>query len=234
MKKVMDLYQNSNKIQNDAFDRIVAEIHIKKQKENIKSFLICGCEPGVGTTTIAINLAIAMANSDWNTILLDADMRKNIEFKRLNDNAEAGLTDYLNDLSTLEEATFETNYPHLKYVASGNFTNNAVSLLCSVKMKELLAKLSKEYDYVIIDAPSIASAVDASILATEANAVVLVTAQQQTHKKSIKEAKKQMDRVNANVQGIIVNKVSAAEYKRAMKNYDYFKRRRYIKKKAGK
>ncbi len=234
MKKLQDLYQNRNRIQNDAFDRIVAEIHIKKQQNNITSFLLCGCEPGVGTTTIAINLAIAMANSGWNTILLDVDMRKNVEDKRLNQNKESGLTDYLCDMESLDECIFETNYQHLKYMASGNATENAVSLLCSVRMKELLARLSKEYDYVIIDAPSIPSAVDASIVATEVDAVVLITAQQKTRKKSIEQAKKQMDKVNANIQGIIVNKVTPDEYKHAMKSFDYFKKHRYIKKKTGK
>ena len=58
MKK--ELYRQTNRIVNDAFDRLAVEIHLKKQQNGFKTFLLCGCEPGAGTTTISIDLAMRL------------------------------------------------------------------------------------------------------------------------------------------------------------------------------
>lgn len=231
MEQMKTLYQNENPVSNDAFDRVIAEIHMKKQSQNINSFLLCGCEPGVGTTSIAISLAISMANAGWKTILIDADLRKLGKAKRLNKDVQSGLSEYLQGEDEWENVVCNTNYSKLQYVGSGFDNGNVVSLLCSASMKELLLRLKKEYDYVIIDVPSLATALDASVLSAEVDSVVLVTSHMDSHKKTIIAAKKQLDRIGANIAGIIVNKVGAGEYKRVMKNYDYFKNKRYITKK---
>ena len=72
----LDIYKNENYILNDAFDQAVVNIHIQKEQNGYKTYTICGCEPGDGSTTVAINLAAALANSGWKTVLVDGDMRK--------------------------------------------------------------------------------------------------------------------------------------------------------------
>ena len=229
MRMLKDLYQSNNLTLKDAFDRVVAEIHIHKQKENFKSFILAGCEPGVGNTTMAINLAISMANSGWKTLLIDADMRKNKEHKRLNEEITVGLSDYLTDVSNYSDILYSTNYHGLDFIGSGSCSEaSVVSMLCSSSMKVLLEKAYQEYDYIIIDMPSLASAVDASIIAPQVDAVVLVTKQGSGKIKYINDAKIKMDKAGANILGIIVNKVSIYEYKRSIRNYDYFKKQKYL------
>lgn len=228
-----ELYKIQDKIMNDAFDRIVAEIHIKKQQSGINTFLICGCEPGVGATMVSINLAISMADAGWKTILLDADLRKKEKDKHLSE-GDIGLSNYLSGGYHWEEVINDTNHSNLTYVTGGNAEENAVSMLCSVKMQELLTKLKGEYDYVIIDAPSLGSAVDGTVIAQRADAVVLVTSHMDSHKKYVKDAVAKLEKIEAKVAGVVVNKVSAAEYKRSQENYDYFEKKKYtVKKKKG-
>lgn len=230
MGNVKQLYQTNNAVLSDSFDRIVAEIHIKKQKDGINSFLIAGCEPGVGTTTLSISLAIAMAKAGWKTLLVDADMRKIAADKRLGQDKAKGLSDYLLGEASEEAITCGTNYENLSYIGSGVHYENAVSLLCSVKMKDFMHRVSSSFDYVIIDSPALNAAVDGSLLATQAQAVVLVTAHETGSKKNVEAAKKQLDRVEANIAGIVVNKVSREEFRRVMKHFDYFKKQKYIHK----
>ena len=71
-----EIYRSNNQTLNDAYDRIAAEIHIKKQKKDYKTFLVTGCESGVGSTTVVISLATSMALAGWKTALVDVDMRK--------------------------------------------------------------------------------------------------------------------------------------------------------------
>ena len=89
-----ELYRQKNEIVTDAYDRLAVTIHLKNKLYGYKSFMICGSEPGVGTTTTAIELAISMSAAGWKTILIDCDMRKDVAYKRLNENREKGLYEY--------------------------------------------------------------------------------------------------------------------------------------------
>ena len=157
MNKVKNIYQNNNSILNDAFDRLAAEIYIKKQKEGFASFEICGTEPGVGSTTTAISVAVSMAKAGWKVVLIDCDLRKKAAEKRLNDEGLEGMSDMLDGVVTPKEIICKTNYDNLSYISSGNASVNAISAVCSVKMKELMNDIKKEYDFIIVDVPSIAS-----------------------------------------------------------------------------
>ena len=233
MKKLKNIYQSENSILNDAFDRVVAQIHIKKQKENMSTFAICGTQPKVGTTSVAINLAISMAVSGWKTLLIDCDLRKIGNEKRLNEREDIGMMEYLNQQANLEEVLCSTNYEMLHYIPSGSGEHNVVSALCSVRMQELMQKLEKEYDYVIMDMPAMSTTVDAGIVGNIVNGVVMVTSQQNGYTvKAIKDAKRELERVDANILGIVVNQVEEDEYRRAMKNYDYFQKHKYITRKT--
>jgi len=234
MNKVKNIYQSKNYMLNDAFDRIVAQIHMKKQKDQLSTFAICGTQPGVGTTSIAINLAISMAMSGWKTLLIDGDLRKISKEKRLGDSEDIGLAEYLSQRADLEEVVYPTNYEMLSYIPSGIDSDRIVSDLCSVRMQQLVQQYENEYDYVIIDTPAMSAAVDGSIVGNIVDGVVLVTSQRKGYTiKAIKDARRDLERVGANILGIVVNQVDAAEYRRALKNYDYFKKRKYITKKGG-
>ena len=226
-----EIYRSKNQILNDAYDRIAAEIHIKKQQKGYKTFLVTGCESGVGSTTVVISMATSMALAGWKTVLVDVDMRKREADKRLNEDVSKGLSDYLRNEAEYKEIVTKTNYGSLDYISSGNHSQNTVSLLCSSRMKELLEELKMKYDYIIIDIPAMSSAVDASVLATISDAVIMVAAQLKTAKKTLKNAMYQLERVNANVLGVVVNRVEEDEYRRVMKNYDYFRKRKYSRKK---
>ncbi len=229
MKKLLDLYRHKNQILNDAFDRIVVNIHLQKQKYGYKSFLLVGTEPMVGTTTIAINLAISLSVSGWKTILVDADMRKNVVYKRLNEDAEKNLSDYLCLDAEKEEIIYDTNWELLDYIPCVGREESPVRLLCSSRMEILLRELEVEYDFIVLDLPSLNSSVDSHILAAKSDAVCLVASLNDSSKISLREAKKTLDNIGANTIGVIANKVDKSEYKQHMKNFDYFKKYRYAK-----
>lgn len=234
METIKKIYKSENAMLSDAFDRTVAEIHIKKQQNGYKTFMITGCEPGVGTTTIAINLATSMAGAGWKTLLIDGDMRKRAGDKRLNEEINLGLSDYLNQKAELSQTIISTNIENMSYMSCGNSINNTISLICSAKLDEMFKVLKQDYDYIIVDMPAMTAAIDASVIATQTDATVLVTARGNATKKNIEDATEQLEKVNANILGIIVNRVEKDEYKRVMKDYDYFKNRRYRHKRSRK
>lgn len=228
MSDIKELYKVNNEVLSDAFERVVAEIHIRKQRDNLKTFMICGCEPGVGSTTVSINLAISMADSGWKTLLIDADMRKRAKHKRLTDGDEKGFADYLTGKAQLNEVVCKTNTDGLDYIASGASDASIMGMFCSTNAEKFLKEVKEKYDYIIFDMPSLSSAFDASVMAAQIDGTVLVTKQSTGTVKFIKEAKAKLTTAGANILGIVVNKVDASEYRRAVKNYDYFEKQQYF------
>lgn len=229
MSHVIDLYRNNNQVIIDAFDQIVVGIFMEKQRYQHKSFVICGCNPGAGTTSTSVELAISLSVSGWRTVLVDADLRKDGRYKRLNQKADAGLSDYITRDCTAQSICNGTNWPGLDYIACGKSSEETpVKLLCSVRMGELLEYLNETYDFIIFDVPSLNSAVDAKIMGSKVDCAFLVVEADKTTFKNLSEAQHSMEEVGANVAGVIVNKVSLEEYEKVVRDYNYFNDKVFI------
>jgi capsular exopolysaccharide synthesis family protein len=230
----LEIYKKDSFVLKDAFDEAVVNLHILKRQNGYKSFAICGCEAGDGNTTIAISLAVALADSGWKTVLIDGDMRKKNKYKRLNENAEAGLSDYLMGKSELDKVIYETTTENLSYIPCGELIDNPVRLLCSGKMDDARGSFATLFDYIIFDMPAINVAADAKAIATNADATILVSAMGKTTKKGLVEAANTLIKAKANLIGTIVNKIDMDQYVDYHEDYDYFQNKRYaqeIKKK---
>lgn len=226
----LEIYKNNNYVLNDAFDQSVMNIHILKKQKGYKSFVICGCETGDGTTSVAINLAAGLASSGFKTVLIDGDMRKKNRYKRLNENAGAGLSDYLMNKASLDKVIYETTTDNLCYIPCGELIDNPVRALCSNKMTEAKNELSKTYDFIIYDMPAVNAAKDARVMAVSVDATILVSSIGETSKKGIVEAANALTEVNANLVGTIINKIDMEQYVSYNKDYDYFQNEKYVKK----
>lgn len=226
MKK-LDIYRNQNYMLNDAFDQTVMNIHIQKEQNGYKSYTICGCEPGDGSTTVAINLAASLAASGWKTVLVDGDMRKSNNYKRLNEEATLGLSNYLMEQAEIDDVIYETTTDLLYYIPCGDLISNPVRLLCSNKMEEAQKALTERFDFIIYDMPAMNAAMDANVLAVKSDACILVVSMGETSKKGLMSATNTLKESKANLLGVIINKTEMDEYRRYRKDFDYFKKERY-------
>lgn len=229
MKK-LEIYKSDSVVLNDAFDQAVINLHVLKKQNGYKSFVICGCEPGDGTTTVSINLAAAMASSGWKTVLIDGDMRKKSSYKRLGEKATFGLSDYLIGKTSLDSVIYETTTDNLSYIPCGGLIDNPVRLLCSAMMNEAKEELSKSFDFIIYDMPALDSSMDAKVIAVNVDAAILVSAIGKTSKRGLVEAANTLHEVKANLIGTIINKTDMDQYASLHKDYDYFLKERYAKK----
>lgn len=231
MEKIKQLYRYTNAKVMDAYNRVAIEVYMLSQKNGYKSFAICGSEPQTGTTSVAINLAIALSMAGWKTLLIDADMYK--ANKRLNKELEFGLAEYLEGSKELKEVICETEYSALNYLPGGNIKNNPMGLLCSNKLPELLNCVNAEYDYVIWDLPSVLEAADTKVVCAKTEATILVSSQYASIN-LLKEAKAAIENAGGNVVGVIGNKLEQAEYAHYTKLGRKKKVKKYKEKKGGK
>lgn len=230
MNKKIDLYRPDSEIVKDAFEKVIVEVHMAKIEKKYQTFLLTGCNQAVGTTTNAINLSISMAAAGWKTILIDTDMRKAAKFKRLNASLDTGLAEYLDGKAELEDIIAQTNYDKLSYISCGKNIDSSVRLLCSSKLETMLEKFRKEYDYIILDLPSINTTPDATILFPVVDGIILLAALNETKKKELTEAVEKLQRYPEKLLGVIVNKTEMDEYQRNIKDFDYFTKNNLQKK----
>jgi len=220
--KTLNLYKNENPAVQDAYSMLTANLHVGSRKHKIKTLAMTSCLPREGKTTIAISLAIAMAQSEWRVLLVDADMRKPIAAKRLSDESLSGFSDYLDGKAKLVDILSQTNIPNLMYLFCGSNHPNPVSLLCSARFEEFLLSGCSEYDFILFDTPALTSVVDGALVAAKVDAALLVVEMGTTTSTCLKRVKDQLENLNVNILGVVLNKVKKRDYKTYFKSYNYF------------
>ncbi|MDD5901315.1 MAG: CpsD/CapB family tyrosine-protein kinase [Lachnospiraceae bacterium] len=227
-KRQISLYSNTSQVMNDAIDRIVVEIHNKKKKNwEAHKILLTGCAPQCGNTSICIGLGISFATSKWRTLIVDCDLRKKQDIKKLNENTGKGLSDFLESEQSEEnfdfnEIIYPTNVDNLSYIPCGKFAASPARLFCSNVMQNLLAYVNENFDYVIFDFPSVAVVPDAQILFGEVDGIVLVSALESVTKKQIREAKRKVAPYAESYYGMIINKIEMGLYRKYVQRFDYY------------
>lgn len=221
MQTKINIYQSDSQIVRDAIDKVIVQVYRKKRDCGHKSFLLTGCSAGCGTTYTAINMAVALANAGWKTVLVDCDIRKGMEYKRLNQDIKTGLSDYLTGKVT--DTVYGTNNEKLDYIPCGSNGESPVRLLATREMEMLDGELKEKYDFVIYDFPSVNIVPDAGIMIPVVDDVILVVGVNETTKDQLASAKAKVKETEGKYMGVIANKLELPEYKHYVKDYDYFK-----------
>lgn len=221
MKK-FNVYDNENQAVQEAYEMLTANIHISNGQRVLKTFALTSCNPEEGKTSTAISLAITMAQSGWKVLLIDADMRKPTAAKRLNQGSLFGLSDYLIGEIELAEGLCGTNIANFSYLSCGNSQKNSIGLLCSTRFESLIDNVRNEYDIVLFDTPALTSVVDGAIVASKVDAALLIVKMGVTTLTTLKRVKEQLEKLNTNILGVVLNQVKKRDYKRYYGSYNYF------------
>lgn len=221
-QNAIKLYREESPLINDAIDRIVVQVFKRKRGNDGRIIILTGCSPASGTTTVSINLAIALSLAGRKVLLIDCDLRKSSNYKRLGEIPSFGLSDFLAGKVYKENIIHTTNHKLLSYIACGETHQSPVKLLCSADMGELAGFVRKEYEYIIVDTPSITVSPDVDLLLPIVDGIALVAGLGRTTKKQICDARRVIQRYPEKYYGLIMNKMDLKQYRRCVTNYDYF------------
>lgn len=170
--------------------------------------MISSSVPGEGKTTVSLNLAIALSKRKKKVLLIDGDLRNPSLHTNLEIDAKdikVGITDVLKGKAKPEETIMSFQETGLDLILGRKATGNASGLLSSQKMQELLERVSKEYDYVIIDTPPAAMMADASVVAAYVDSVLYVIRQDYAKVKYVKEGMGLLGDSDVQVLGCVLN-----------------------------
>lgn len=176
----------------------------------LKVIVITSAEQGEGKSRTASNLAVALAHSENKTLLVDADFRRPSQHRIFGRIRNVGLSNLLlKDVKEKDAITSVETVPNLWLLTSGPTPPNPSELLGSGRMRELMARLSEDFQYVIVDTPPVNAVTDASILAASAGGTILVVEQRRTTVPALIRARQTLDRVGAHTIGVVMNKLRA-------------------------
>jgi capsular exopolysaccharide synthesis family protein len=141
---------------------------------NSKALVMTSALPEEGKSTTIANLAVTLAQTGKNVLLVDGDFRKPRLHKIFQIKNMNGLTNYLTGKTEIKDLIKTTPVPNLYLINSGPVPPNPAELLGSKKMGDFLIKLKQTFDLVLIDTPPMLSVTDALVLGPEINGVLLV------------------------------------------------------------
>lgn len=189
-----------------------------------KSVVLCSPEPNAGKSTTAANLAIVMAQTNFKVLLIDADMRKPSLKRIFRVSATDGLSRLLCGMTTFEEAVSRNVAPGLDFLSSGPMPPNPQELLGSQRMRRLLQKAEKEYDYILIDTPPVNVVADALMLLPEVGGMLMLARQNSTTRDDLQAALEAVQRVDGRVLGLVMTDVR----NKNVRNSAYYKANGYV------
>ena len=161
-----------------------------------------------GKSTIAANLALALAQKHSRVLLIDCDMRKPACHTVLEEtDFPHGLQDLLTDALSPSDCLIQYKKSHLYLLLEKKGSSSSSDLISSERMQTLLRWARKEFDFVILDLPPMSGVSDAESMTKYADASLLVVRQNAATAPAINKAVAALDGGNAKLLGCVLNNV---------------------------
>ena len=202
-----DFYTEGNSLMLDAVSELAVKVHAYKKQYDRKAVLFTGCSGAVGTTMIAVNLAISFSRSGSRTLLIDADLRKGSAL-------DNGLCDFFRGKADLGSMIRQTNLSNLDFAPSGARIESPALLLSSDRMAEFISRAAGSYEYVIINSPPVTVYPDAAAMFGVVDGIALVCSLNESTRKQIERAKEAVVPYADKYYGMVVNSMREKQYRK--------------------
>ena len=189
----------------EAYRVIRAHLDLARRGRDVRVILITGPLGAEGTSTVAVNLAVAFAQAGRRTLLVDADLRDPRQHEILGLSRDRGLVHLLRGLLPLARVAQTTAVKNLDLVASGPQVADPAELLSSTGLAEALETFRQAYDTVIVDAPALRGVADAALLGALADGIVLVVRVPATTRADTMRAVEALRGLGTPILGLVVN-----------------------------
>jgi capsular exopolysaccharide synthesis family protein len=201
------LRPNSSSPAAEAYRQLRTNLQFLNVDDPPKVVMISSAVPAEGKTTVAVNLALMLAEAGREVVLVEADLRRPRVTRYLGMVGGTGLTNILASTADLEEVLQQHGDSGLEVIAAGPTAPNPSELLASSQMSKLVQDLRGKSGFVLIDAPPLLPVADASVLAAMVDGVVLTTRYGVTRTDQLQQTRATLDRVGARTLGVILNSV---------------------------
>jgi succinoglycan biosynthesis transport protein ExoP len=185
----------------EAFRRLRTNLLFSAMQLDAKVVLVTSAKEKEGKTFMVANLGVVLATAGKTVILVSADLRRPTLEDIFGLPREFGLVDVLMQLASPRSSLQRTSIDNLLVLPSGPAPSNPAELLGSSTMSSLLAELRHMADFVLVDSAPLLPVTDAAVLVPSSDAVLYVADARSATRGDLKEARRQLERVDARVIG---------------------------------
>ena len=215
---MLGLYNRGSFEINEAYREIRTNISLNTA---IKTIVFTSAEMNEGKTTTICSIAKCFSELENHKILLiDCDFSKRSVATVLNIENKNGISDV-----TMHDMELDKCIKHVDgfdVLTCGMSPSNSSVLLESKKFRDVIEKLKGKYDYIFIDSPPLGRLNDAAILARYADGTVIINASGSIDQQMAKITKEKLEKVNANIIGVVLNKFKSESHQ-YYKYYGYYR-----------
>ena len=174
----------------------------------LRVLAVISSRPEEGKTTIATNLAVALATLGKRTVLVDGDLRRPQVHRALDVSNRLGLSSVLQDQAKLDEVLFPGPTSRLSILPAGPPSPSARELIAG-RIGVVVEELKSQFDIVVMDTPPMLGFADGLSVATVADASLLVIRAGKTHRDYVQLVIDHLRQVRAPVAGVVLNGVTS-------------------------
>lgn len=216
------LLSRPNSPEAEAMRALYTSVLLSRPDDPPKTILIASAFQGEGKTTVAINLAIALAQRG-KTLLIDGDLRRPGVARAFGLGTNQGLCDLLSGSAEIENVLVPNEaLPNLFILPAGLASPRASELAGSSEMRKIVTELREQFDHIVIDSPPILAFSDARALSPLVDGVILVGRSGSTTRQALNRSIELLSEVHsAPVLDVVLNAASTFNFPNYSYGYGY-------------
>lgn len=189
--------------------KLARKVSSKMKDHKAKTLLVASVEENEGKSTVAANLALALAEESEKVLLIDADLRKPSQYKifGLDPKEIQEFGEVLNGNEQADHLVQPLAKSELLLVTGSMIYPNSTEMIASEMFYKIVDFFKERLDYVIIDTPPMSQAADAEELVDYVDASILVVRQHTALVKDINEAISILNSADGTMLGCVYNDV---------------------------
>jgi capsular exopolysaccharide synthesis family protein len=189
---------------------------------DINSVMVVSAGVGEGKSTTAANLAVVLAETGKDVLLVSADLRRPRVHQFFGLPNRSGLSDVLADgtaparrpgavVTPAQKASeLWSVAPNLWVILSGPLPPHPSSLMDSDAMRQFLKEQRDLFDFIILDCPPALVVADAMALAPLTDAVLVVADAKESDRTAVSRLREELDQVGGKLVGAVLNRSKQA------------------------
>lgn len=187
-----------------------------------RTILVTSAAPNEGKSTVAANLARALALGNSRVLLVDADLRRGQLHNLFGVPAEPGLSECIQEGGEIGNFIQGTSIANLFFLPRGKATLGSGELFLTPAFDAAIQRAREQFDYVIVDSVPVFAADDATTLAPKADGILFVVRHAHTSTRVAQEALEMLYQRQVNVLGLVFNRADSDQ-----RSYPYYKYDKY-------
>lgn len=187
-----------------------ANLILDEDNKEIKTICVTSANKGEGKSTFISAIAALISELQKSVVIIDMDVKSPSIHQILKVPTDKGIVDYLSGDAQVKEIIYKTKIPNVWIIPVGK--NKKITDFTTLLYKNAFAMFKKwlreecQFDYVLLDAPSINLTADSKIIAKQADGVIILAEQNKTSKSEIIEARRALNKLDIPVIGTVLSK----------------------------